>query len=76
MINFEHTRIDQRQFEELAKLLFCYENCSATSKFDLGKVEVELKLPLKARTSSVLENKALLEYLYNYRNKHNICSIS
>ena len=48
MFNFEHTQLSQEQFEHLAKLLIQYKQCYATSKFDVGKVKVELNLPLKA----------------------------
>ena len=48
MFNFEHTKSIQTQFEKLAQLLTQLQKCYATSKFDVGKVKVELNLPLKA----------------------------
>ena len=48
MFNFEHTKLTQFQFENLAELLIQYKQCYATSKFDVGKVKIELNLPLKA----------------------------
>ena len=47
MFNFEHTKITQPQFEKLAQLLTKSKQCYATSKFDGGKIEEELKLPLR-----------------------------
>ena len=44
MFNFEHTKSTQTQFEELAQLITRYKQ----SKFHVGKIEVELNLPLKA----------------------------
>ena len=48
MFNFEHEKLSQTQFEKLAKLLSKYQQCYAPSKFDVGKIKVELNLPLKA----------------------------
>ena len=48
MFNFEHTKLTQTQFEELAQLLIQFRKRYATSKFDVGKIKVELNLPLKA----------------------------
>ena len=48
VFNFEQTKLKQSQFEELAELLIQFKQCYATSKFDVGKVKVELDLPLKA----------------------------
>ena len=48
MFNFEHTKLTQTQFEKLAQLLTHFQKCYATSKFDAGKIKVELNLPLKA----------------------------
>ena len=38
----------QTQFEKLAQLLAQFQKCYATSKFDVGKIKVELNLPLEA----------------------------
>ena len=44
-----NTQIYQKaQFENLAKLLKQFRKCYATSKFDVGKIKVELNLPLNA----------------------------
>ena len=43
MFNFEHTKLTQ--------ILTQFKKCNATSKFDVGKVKVELNLPLKATAS-------------------------
>ena len=49
MFNFEHTKLTQTQFDKLAQLLITqFQKCYATSKFDVGKVKIELNLPLKA----------------------------
>ena len=43
--NFQHTKLTQKQFEELAQLLTRFKKCYATSKFDVRKIKVELILP-------------------------------
>ena len=48
MFNFEYTKLTQTQFEQLAQLLTEFKKCYAISKFDVGKIKVELNLPLKA----------------------------
>ena len=48
MFNFEHKKLTQTQFEKLAQLLTQFQKCYATSKFDIGKIKVELNLTLKA----------------------------
>ena len=47
IFNFEHIKLTQTQFEELAQLLTRFRQCYATTKFDVGKIRVELNLPLK-----------------------------
>ena len=37
MVNFEHSKLTQSQFEELAKLLIQFEQRYATSKIDVVK---------------------------------------
>ena len=49
MFNFEHKKLTETQFQELAKLLTRFKQCYATSKFVVGKIKLELNLPLKAR---------------------------
>ena len=48
MFIFELTKLRQTQFEKLAQLLTQFRKCYATSKFDVGKIKVELNLPVKA----------------------------
>ena len=50
MFNFENTKLTQEQFEKSAKLLTHFKKCYDISKFDVGKIKVELNLPLKATT--------------------------
>ena len=45
--NFDHTKLTQTQFEQLAHFFRKFRHCYATSKFDVGKTKVELKQPLK-----------------------------
>ena len=47
MFNFQHSQITQKEFEQLANLLLKYPKVYATSKFDVGKVNSLLHLPLK-----------------------------
>ena len=47
MFNFQHSQITQKNFEKLADLLLKYPKVYATSKFDVGKVNSPLHLPLK-----------------------------
>ena len=47
MLNFEHKKLTQTQFEKLAQLLTQFQKCYATSKFDVGRFKVELNLPLQ-----------------------------
>ena len=48
LFNFEHTKLKQTQFENIAQFLTHFQKCYATSKFDVGMIKVELNLPLKA----------------------------
>ena len=48
MFNFEHTELTQTQFKQLAQLLTQFKKWYPTSNFDVGKIKVELNLPLKA----------------------------
>ena len=69
MFNFEHTKLTERQFEELAQLLTRFKQCYATSKYDVGKIKVELNLPLKA--TAIFKNRELLEFQSNYKTEYN-----
>ena len=47
MFNFQHSQITQDDFDKLAKQLLKYSTVYATSKFDVGKINSSLHLPLK-----------------------------
>ena len=47
MFNFQHSQLTQNEFEKLADLLLRYPTVYATSKFDVGKINSPLHLPLK-----------------------------
>ena len=47
MFKFQHSQIIQNEFDKLAKQLLKYSSVYATSKFDVGKVNSSLHLPLK-----------------------------
>ena len=47
MLNFEHKKLTQSQFKKLAQLFTQFKQCYATCVFDVGKIKVELILPLK-----------------------------
>ena len=47
MFNFQHSKITQHEFEKLADSLLRYPTVYATSKFDVGKLNSPLHLPLK-----------------------------
>ena len=45
--NFPHSQISQQEFEQSGELLLKYLMVFATSKFDVGKINSPLHLPLK-----------------------------
>ena len=47
MFTFQHSQITQNEFDKLAKFLLKYPTVHATSKFDIGKANSPLHLPLK-----------------------------
>ena len=47
MFNFQHSQITQKELEQLADLILKYSKVYAASKFDVGKVNSPLNLPLK-----------------------------
>ena len=47
MFNFQNSQITQNEFEKLDDLLLRYPIIYATSKFDVGKINSPLHLPLK-----------------------------
>ena len=47
MFNSKHTKLAKTQIEQLAQFLIRYKHCYATTKFDAGKIKVELNQPLE-----------------------------
>ena len=47
MFNFQHSQITQNEIDKLAKQLIKYSTIYATSKFDVGKINSSLHLPIK-----------------------------
>ena len=45
--NNENTEVYQQQFDLLAQFFIHYKSCYKTSKYDIGKLRVKLKLHLK-----------------------------
>ena len=64
MFNFQHSQITQNEFEKLADLLLKYPTVYATSKFDVGKTNSPLHLPLKP--DAVFKNKEQVKYQFTY----------
>ena len=64
MFTFEHTKLNQEQSEQLAHFLIWFRSnlSSATSEFDVAKINVELNLPLKA--TAVFKNSLLHAFVY------------
>ena len=48
MFNFQHSQITQKEIEQLADLLLKCPKIYATSKYDVGKVNSPIHLPLKS----------------------------
>ena len=75
---FQHSQINQQEFDLLAELLLKYPMIYASSKFDVGKINSPLQLPLKPhaffkkqrarKVSSHLKDKVnrLLDILEQY----------
>ena len=64
MFNFQHSQKTQNEFEKLADLLLKYPTVYATSKFDVGKTNSPLHLPLKP--DAVFKNKEQGKYQFTY----------
>ena len=66
MFIFEHTKINQEQSEQLAQFLILFRSnlSSATSEFDVAKINVELNLPIEA--TAVFKNSVLHAFVYKY----------
>ena len=70
MFNFQHSQITQKEFDKLADLLLRYSTVYITFKFDVGKINSPLHLPLKPdavfkkqRASKVPNMTKLIDYL-------------
>ena len=48
MLDFQHSQITQKKFEQLAVLLLKYPKIYATSNFDIEKINTPLHLPRKS----------------------------
>ena len=70
MFNFEDTKLTQPQVEKLAHLLTQFKECYATSKFDVGKIKVELNLPLKATAVFKKQEATRIPYQLQDRVQH------
>ena len=57
MLNFQYSKINQDEFEQLSDLLLKFLNVYATSKFDVGKIHSPLQFPLKR--DSVFKSNSL-----------------
>ena len=69
MFNFQHSQITQKEFEQLADLLLKYQKVYATSKFDVGKVNSLLHLPLKP--DAVFKKQRASKVPYHLSDKFN-----
>ena len=67
MFNFQQSQITPPNFEQLAELLLKYPMVYATSKFDFGKVNLPLRLPLKP--DAVLKNNEQVKFQFTYKIK-------
>ena len=76
MFKFEHTKLTQTKFEKLEQLLTQFKQCCETSKFVVGKIKVELNLPLIA-TAIFKKQRAtpITRFHSNYKIQYNIYSI-
>ena len=60
-------KLTQTQFDQLAQLPTQFKKCYATSKIDVGKIEVELNLPLKARAIFTKQRATRIPLQLQYR---------
>ena len=67
MFNFQHSQITQDEFEKLADLLLRYPTVYAASKFDVGKINSPLHLPLKS--DAIFKKKEQAKYQSTYMTK-------
>ena len=74
MFNFEHSKLTQTQFEKLAQLLTHIKKCHATSKFDVGKIKVELNLHTKA--TAIFKKQRTTRVPLQLQDRYNIYSTS
>ena len=47
MFDFQHSYLTQEEFEKVVTIILQYKQVNATTKFDVGKTKVKLKLPMK-----------------------------
>ena len=64
MFNFQHSQITRNEFEKLADLLLKNPTVYATSKFDIGKINSPLHLPLKP--DAIFKNRERAKYQVTY----------
>ena len=69
MFIFQHSQLTQNEFEKLADLLLKYPKVCATSKFDVGKINSPLHLPLK--TDAVFKKQRANKVPINLHDKVN-----
>ena len=67
MFIFQHSQLTQNEFEKIADLLLRYPKVFATSKFDVGKINSPLHLPLKP--DAFFKNKEQVKYQFIYMTK-------
>ena len=68
MFNFRHSqKIRQKEFEQLADLLLKYPKVYALSKFDVGKINSRLQLPLKLY--ALFKNNEQVKSQFIYKTK-------
>ena len=69
IFNFQHSQITQNEFEKLADLCLKYPTVFATSKFDVGKLNSPVHLPLKP--DAIFKKQAASEVLIHLHDKVN-----
>ena len=47
MFEFQHSHLTQEEFEKVVTTILQYKQVYATTKFDVGKTNVKLNLPMK-----------------------------
>ena len=62
-----HTQITEQEFEQLTELLLKYPRVYATSKFDNGKVNSPLHLPLKIDVVFKKQRARKFQFIYEIK---------